>query len=73
VKSDLERLSNEYELAESAFMEAVRTEAGRDRLAAAARTAPTTPTRVSVETTSDKSRGVVDCIKSEKVRRNDVR
>lgn len=37
VKSDLERLSDEYEGAESAFLDAVRAEAGRSDLAAAAR------------------------------------
>jgi hypothetical protein len=37
VKSDLERLSDEYERAESALLGAVRAEAGRGELAAAAR------------------------------------
>jgi len=37
VKSDLERLSDEYERAESAFLDAVRAEAEREGLATAAR------------------------------------
>jgi hypothetical protein len=37
VKSDLERLSDEYERAESAFLGAVRVDAGRGHLATAAR------------------------------------
>jgi hypothetical protein len=37
VRSDLERLSDEYERAESAFLDAVRAEAARADLAVAAR------------------------------------
>lgn len=36
MQSDLERLSNEYDLAESVFMDSVRDAVGRDNLAEAA-------------------------------------
>jgi hypothetical protein len=60
VKSDLERLSHEYELAESAFMEAVRAEATREVLAAAARTAANAASQFNAEAYNALHTGVED-------------
>jgi hypothetical protein len=49
VKSDLERLSDEYERAESVFMDVVRTEAERGSLAAAARAVATAASQFNAE------------------------
>jgi hypothetical protein len=60
VKSHLERLSDEYELAESAFMEAVRAEAGRESLAAAARTVATAASQFNAEAYKSLHSGLKD-------------
>lgn len=49
VKSDLERLSDDYELAESAFTEAVRADADRPSLAVAARAVAEAASRFNAE------------------------
>ena len=49
MKSDLERLSDEYETAESAFLNAVRAEAGIGSLAAAARAVADVASRLNAE------------------------
>jgi len=49
VKSDLERLSDEYEAAESAFMADVRADSGRMKLATSARAVAEAASRFNVE------------------------
>jgi hypothetical protein len=60
VKSDLERLSDEYELAESAFMDAVRAEADRGSLAAAARAVANAASQFNAEAYKSLHSGVED-------------
>ncbi len=49
VKSDLERLSEEYQAAEAAFMDAVRADAGKARLASSARAVADAASRFNTE------------------------
>jgi hypothetical protein len=60
VKSDLERLSDEYEQAESAFIDAVRAEEGRGSLAAAARSVADAASRFNAEAYKSLRSGVRD-------------
>lgn len=49
MKSDLERLSEEYEAAEAAFMNAVRADAGKTKLATSAREVADAASRFNAE------------------------
>lgn len=49
MKSDLERFSDDYERAKSAFLDAVRAQAGRAQLASAARKVAVTAGRFNSE------------------------
>lgn len=60
MKSDLERLSDEYESAESAFMEGVRTGTERVALAGAARAVADAASRFNAEAYRSLHSGVED-------------
>jgi len=58
VKSDLERLSEEYEAAESAFMATVRADAGKATLATSAREVADAAARFNAEAFTQLHSGV---------------
>ena len=60
VKSDLEQLSDEYEVAESAFLDAVRAEASRGDLALAAHAAANAAAQFNAEAYKSLHSGVED-------------